>query len=125
MSEEGDPVSSGKGPRWGVHFHASWWYENYGQLFDMEHYKDPFYQLEWSRKRPVILDERFPGKGFYQDPEEQTPWTGGFGVTTVPQLMGCKVRYHPNDEPFALPDLNIEASPSNNLDDDDINPFLW
>jgi len=107
-------------PGYGVHFHASWWTKNHGRRYDREHYMDPDYQRSWSVKGPRLLEERFPGLGIGDVSPEPSVHVSGPGIISIPQLLGCEVRFHDNDEPFALP-LDIDDETLDDLEPHPIN----
>ncbi|MBI4242552.1 MAG: hypothetical protein HY606_00540 [Planctomycetes bacterium] len=91
----------------GISFHASWWHENYGIKFDQVHYTNPEYRIENDIKMRKILYERFGDIGLGESNPEPILVVSGYGIATIPALLGCKMVFLENDEPYALTsDLN-------------------
>jgi len=85
-----------------VVFHARWWHENYGIIFDEDFFLDPRRRVEDERRMRAALYDRFGGLGLGEKDAKPRPVIGPVLLATghvLPTLFGCEVIFREDTGP--------------------------
>ncbi len=94
----------------GFSFASDWLYHNAGLTMDEKTMLDPLLRIEHDKKEQAFLHSRYPCI-FRKPPNPKGSPGLGVGVTTLPMIMGCKVRFADHMDPIALPALKPDDDP--------------
>ena len=83
--------------------HANYWYDHCGILFTESGYANPDYMIQRSLQQQKYLYKKFGHLGVGDPEPEAQPIVNCFATTTMGAILGCKVVFLENDEPYALP----------------------
>ncbi|MGE5549178.1 MAG: uroporphyrinogen decarboxylase family protein [Bacteroidota bacterium] len=83
--------------------HANYWYDHCGIVFNEAGYANPDYMIQRSLQQQKHLYKKFGHLGVGDPEPEAKPIVNCFATTTMGAVLGCKVVFLENDEPYALP----------------------
>ena len=91
-------------------FSSKWLARNAGYDYRKDRISDPLKRIEMIKARDRVLNELYP-EVYYKIPSRTLVNLGEFGISTMPRLFGCELKYEKELKPVAFPIIPEKIKP--------------